>query len=91
MYQVSDGVRSTRNQDGGVLLDIQRGKILRLNFTGALILEQLQQGQSQSQIADGISQEFSISREVVHRDVDDFMKSLEQQHLLFDDGLEELP
>lgn len=90
MYRVSDGVRSTRNQDGGVLLDIQRGKILRLNFTGALIFERLQQGQSPSEIADSIGQEFSIPREVIHRDVDDFMKSLEQQHLLFDDGLEEL-
>lgn len=78
MYRVSRWFRRTQNQDGTIVLDIQRGQILRFNVTGSLIFERLQQGQTESQIIDGISQEFCIPREVARTDVGEFLKSMEQ-------------
>lgn len=82
MYRVSATVRSTHNQDGAIVLDIERGRVLRLNVTASLIFERLQQGQAQSQIVDGIVQQFGMSREIVRADVTEFLKLLEQQGLV---------
>lgn len=82
MYRVSPGIRSTRNQDGGVVLDIEHGKILRLNATGSLIFERLHQQQSEAQIVMGISHEFGIPQDTARKDVGEFLKSLERQQLL---------
>ena len=43
MYRVPDTVRSTYGQDGAIVLDVQRGQILRLNSTASLIFQRLQQ------------------------------------------------
>ncbi len=55
MYEVSAGVRSTRNEDGGIVLDIDQGKIFRLNGIGALIFERLERRQTRTQIIEEIS------------------------------------
>ena len=39
MYEVSTGVRSTRNEDGGIVLDIEQGQMFLLNPVATLILE----------------------------------------------------
>ena len=82
MYKVSNGVRSTQNHDGTIVLDIERGRILRLNLIGALIFERLQQGQSESQIIDGVSQEFHVSHDITRTDVGEFLKSMERAGLV---------
>lgn len=85
MRAISQGVRSTRNQDGTVVLDIERGRILRLNITASSIFERVQRGQTESQIVDGICQEFRVSSEVVQADVEEFLKSMEQEGLIYHD------
>jgi hypothetical protein len=82
MYRLSEFVRTTHGRDGAVVLDIHRGRVLRLNVTGSFIFQCLQRGEAVSQIIDGISQHFSISREVAQTDVDDFLKSMEQEGLV---------
>jgi len=82
MYKVSNRVRSTQSQDGTIVLDIERGRMLRLNLTGSLIFERLQRGQTESQIADGISQEFRVSQDIAQTDVGEFLKSMEQAGLI---------
>lgn len=91
LYQVSAGVRSTRNEDGGILLDISRGQIFRLNATGSRIFEHLQLGQAESQIIDGISQEFDIARTSVQSDVSEFLQALEQRGLIYHKAEGRLP
>lgn len=88
MYRVSEGIRCKRNQDGGIVLDIQNGKILRLNITGSLILERLQQGQSELQIIRAISHDFGIPEDTAKRDVGEFLQSLVQQQLLIGESME---
>ena len=82
MYEVSTGVRSTRNEDGGIVLDIDRGQMFRLNPVGALILESLATGSTETEIAKEISRQYSISEEIAAADVREFLESLEAHKLV---------
>jgi hypothetical protein len=88
MYRVSAKVRSTRNQDGAILLDIPHGRILRLNTTASLIFENLQQTRTESQIIDTLVREFNISQEIARADVRQFLESLDQYGLVSQDASE---
>ena len=65
-----------------MVLDIQRGRVLRLNVTGSFIFERLQRGEPETQIIDGISQHFLVSHEVAEADVTEFLNSMEQEGLI---------
>lgn len=82
MYEVSAGVRSTSNEDGGIVLDINQGKIFRLNGIGALIFDRLKRRQTSTQIVNEISREFKVSAEIVEIDVIEFLESLQRQGLV---------
>ena len=82
MYEVSAGVRSTRNEDGGIVLDIDRGQMFRLNPLGALILESLAKGSGETEITKEISRQYSISEEVAAADVREFLESLAEHKLV---------
>ena len=84
MYRVSEGVRSTHGQDGAVVLDILQGQMFNLNLVGSRILELLKSGATESAIVEEISQKFEVSRDVAERDVQEFIASLKQYHLLED-------
>lgn len=82
MYQVAAGVRSTHGKDGAVVLDIQRGQMFNLNLSGSTILELLERGTLESEIAKEISEKFGIHREVAENDTRKFIESLKEHHLL---------
>jgi hypothetical protein len=83
MYRVAEGVRSTHVQDdGAIVLDIRQGKMFNLNLVGSRILELLETGTTQSAIVDEISQKFEVSRDIAQSDVQEFIESLKQHHLL---------
>jgi coenzyme PQQ synthesis protein D (PqqD) len=86
MYRVSEGVRSTHGQDGAIVLDVRQGQMFNLNFVGSRILELLETGAPESAIVDEISQKFDVSRDVAESDVQEFIESLKQHHLLEDPG-----
>jgi hypothetical protein len=82
VYALSAGVRSTRNEDGGIVLDIDHGQMFRLNPVGALILESIGKGCTETEIAKEISQQCSIGEETAVADVREFVKSLEEYKLV---------
>jgi hypothetical protein len=53
-----------------------------LNIVGAKILELMQQGYDESRIADEISRDYGVSREVVQTDVIEFIEVLHKNHIL---------
>jgi hypothetical protein len=79
---VSDGVRSTHGQDGAIVLDLREGQMFNLNLVGSKILELLERGSTESEIADVISRDFHTSREVVENDVLEFIESLKNHKLV---------
>jgi hypothetical protein len=82
MYKLPQTVRSSRGQDGAVLMDIPRGKMFALNFVGSKIFELLMSGAPESQIAITLSREFDIDGDRALNDVLDFTKILEKHHLI---------
>ena len=84
MYRISKGVRSTHGQDGAIVLDVQQGQMFNLNLVGSKILELLENGSAESDIVSVIVREFDANREVVERDVCEFMESLRKHRLIAD-------
>ncbi len=82
MYRVSDTVRSTHNEDGAIVLDVRQGQMFNLNFVGSRILELLKSGSTESAIADEISREFDVSRDLAENDVREFLQTLKKCHLV---------
>ena len=80
--KLSAQVRSTHNQDGAVVLDIRHGQMFRANFVGSRILELLNQGRTQAQIAEELTAEFGVPRETVKTDLREFLRYLEKHRLL---------
>ena len=80
--KLSGQVRSTHNQDGAVVLDIRHGQMFRLNLVGSRMLELLKQGYSEATIAESVSREFGVSREIVETDLREFLAHLEKHRLL---------
>lgn len=82
MYRISDTVRSTHNQDGAIVLDVRQGQMFNLNFVGSRILELLKSGSTESMIADEISREFGVGRELAENDVREFLQNLKKCQLV---------
>jgi len=86
VYEVSAGVRSTRSEDGAILLDLTRGQVLRLNSTGSLVFEYLRQGQTEAQIVDRLNRDFPVSERILRSDVREFIQALAQKKLICSKG-----
>ena len=82
MHRVSDSIRSTHGQDGAIVLDVRQGQMFNLNLVGSRILELLECGSTEEQIADAISQEFSADIETVRKDVGEFLEELKANKLV---------
>lgn len=82
MQKIAEGVRSTHNQDGGIVLDVRQGKMFRLNLVGSRILALLEAGYQELRISEELSRQFGISLEIVEADVHEFLGMLEKHRLL---------
>jgi hypothetical protein len=82
MYRISESVRSTHGQDGAIVLDIKQGQMFNVNLAGSRILELLETGTPESEIACVVSREFGISRETATQDVQEFLQTLQERRLL---------
>ena len=80
--RISENIRTSFNQDGAVLMDIQGGFMLTLNPIGSIIWRQLSDGRTPEQIAERLASEFGITREHALTDVNEFVQQLEAQHLI---------
>lgn len=82
MHKLSDTVRTAHNQDGAIVLDVRQGQMFNLNLVGSRILELLKNGSSECEIADRISAEFEVSREVAESDLREFLEALKKHKLI---------
>ena len=82
MYRLSDDIRLAADGDGGILLDIQSGNLLRLNSTGVLIVNAIREGEHETEIVSRIAAAFTAPKEAVLSDLRTFVDSLEQLRLI---------
>jgi DNA-binding CsgD family transcriptional regulator len=82
MMRLSENVRTVTSPEGGVILDLRRGKLFRLNPTGATILELLVRGYGEERITAEISERCGVAPARVSTDVRSFLNSLAGNGLL---------
>ena len=82
MTSFPDTIRRVANADGGVVLDLRRGTMFRVNPLGAKVLDLLERGDSATQIAEKLSAEFNVAFNDVHCDVEEFIESLKIRGLV---------
>ena len=82
MLKIAEGVRSTHERDGAVILDIHHGQMFTLNIVGSKILGMLERDWPETKIVEEISREFGIRSDIVERDVREFLECLEKHQLL---------
>ena len=82
MFKISDTIRRAQTDDGGVLLDILHGQMFCLNVVGSKILELLEKGFDEAQIAEQVSGAYVMDIETVRADVHEFIEVLNKHHIL---------
>ena len=88
-WKVSAGVRKTSSADGAVLLDIDAGMCYSLNPVGTKVWEAVESGQGHATCEDvlnAIAQEFTIPRDQLAADIDNYLRELHQKRLIMSDG-----
>ena len=63
-------------------MDVHHGQMFCLNVVGAKVLGLMQKGYDESWIADEISRDYGTNKEIVRRDVIEFIESLKKHHIL---------
>jgi hypothetical protein len=78
-FRKVEDVKAVVSPEGLVLLHVRRGIFFRANLVGARIWGKLGEGVSVTKIAAELAEEFDAPRDVVAKDVDEFIKSLVDQ------------
>ncbi|HEU5409260.1 MAG TPA: PqqD family protein [Nitrospira sp.] len=77
-YQLAGQVRSASCADSGVVLDIEHGRMFRLNCVASRMLKLVKSGLQESEIAAKIAEEFGIDFKTVECDTREFLEMLER-------------
>ena len=84
-WAVSPHARATIDVDGGVLLDIEKGLCYSLNLVGAKIWLAIESGNGQTtfeNIVNALTLQFTVPREQLVRDTDEYLQDLEKKGLI---------
>jgi hypothetical protein len=82
MLSPAPNLRSIVNDDGAVILDIERDSISTLNPTGAYVWQGLQRGESLETIIANLARDTGEESLLVERDVREFVEDMKQKRLL---------
>jgi hypothetical protein len=82
VFRICDTIRRAQTDDGGVVLDVLHGQMFCLNVVGAKILELLEKGFDEAQIAEQVSGAYVMDIETVRADVHEFIEVLNKHHIL---------
>jgi hypothetical protein len=82
VYRISPGMRSAIDRDSGIVLNLERGKIFRLNGIGVFIFEQIRDRKDEAEIVASICKDHAVEPRIVRAHVADFLGSLERLGLI---------
>ena len=82
MNELSPSLRHTRNGDGAIVMDIDKGKMFSTNATGTLLFELISAGLDDSTIVAKFAQAFDVAPEVAAADLSSFRTMLKQHALM---------
>jgi hypothetical protein len=87
MDAIRERIRSTYTADGGIVLDIDRGRMFSLNSSGSAIFHLMESGLCDDKIVEELVRLFGIPVDVAKRDLNDFRETLKNHSLLAACGL----
>jgi hypothetical protein len=87
MPAIRERIRSAHTADGGVVLDIDKGRMFSLNSSGSVIFQLMETGLCEDKIAEELVRRFGISVDLAKRDLNDFRETLRTHALLPGSGL----
>jgi hypothetical protein len=87
MPAIRERIRSAHTADGGIVLDIDKGRMFSLNSSGSAIFQLLEAGLCDDKIVEELVRLFGISADVAKRDFHDFRETLKNYTLLAGSGL----
>lgn len=93
-WAVSSQVRVISTQDGGVLLDLNKGLCYSLNPVGAKIWQAIESRDGYAileDIIDGLAPQFTVSPEQLARDMDEYLRDLQKKGLIKAAGYVQAP
>jgi len=82
MLRISSAIRRTRTPDGTVLLDVEQGRMFSLNPVGSEILEMVERGLGEDEVACQVSSLYGQDLETVRADVHEFLGNLSEQQII---------
>jgi len=82
MPSATERIRSVHTVDGGIVLDIENGRMFSLNCSGSATFQLLEQCLSKERIVEELVNRFGIAAEVAKKDLSDFCSSLGNHDLL---------
>jgi hypothetical protein len=88
MNELSESLRHTRNGDGAIVLDINKGKMFSTNATGALLFECLSAGLDDAKIIAKFAETFHVDPQLAAADLADFRGLLKDHSLLAPDSVQ---
>jgi len=88
MRSCNPSLRSVVDQDGAVILDVERDAVVSLNATGGYIWDRLLKGKLIEEIVVDLARDTGAELAVVERDVHDFIDQLKSRHLFADSTVE---
>lgn len=86
MMRLSQNARRVTNSDGGVLLDLQYGKVFQINGMGATVVELLADGSTEDRISVEVSKRCGVEIARVSADIRAFLDSLKRYGLVDEDA-----
>lgn len=84
-WAIMPHIRATTNEDGAVLLDIEKGVCYSLNSVGARIWRTIESKKGRAtakSILDALESQFVVSHEELARDTDEYLRSLQEKGLI---------
>lgn len=87
MPAMRERIRSAHTADGGIVLDIGKGRMFSLNTSGSAIFQLMETGSREDSIVEELVRRFGISVDVAKRDLSDFRETLKNYALLTGSGL----
>ena len=82
MVSQTTHLRAVVNEDGAVILDIERDSMSTLNPTGAYVWQGLQRGETIETIIANLARETGEDHLLVERDLREFVAELQRKQLM---------
>lgn len=81
-YKIKKGLITQKSEGITTIFDGEKSVLYRLNFTASFIFAQIKKGLSEKQIANLISEKYSISEIKAKNDTEEYIKDLKLKKII---------